>query len=148
MFRTRFAVGSVVVALCLLLSFAGNVAATSSYQTNVQQNVCTRNGGAHGHGYVLLSVKAVEVGWSHANYFKVRSRTQISFGVDWSSGGPWRVQTSNHFADSSANHSFVVTRRYDFKAADWMGFRIQMKVQFWSEAAGLLTTNTVNSKGC
>ena len=148
MFRTRLAVGSVAVALSLLLSLAGNVAASSSFQTTVQQNVCTRSGGAYGRGYVLLSVKAIEVGLSHTNYFIVRSRTQISLGIDWSTGGTWQVRTSSHFADNSTNNSFVVTRRHDFKAADWMGFRIQMKVQFWSEDFGLLTTKTVNSKGC
>ncbi len=93
-------------------------------------------------------MKAVEVGSSRTNYFKVRSRIQVSTGIDWSTGGPWRVQTSSHFADDPSSNSFVVTRRHDFKAADWMGFRIQMKVQFWSEDAGLLTTKTVNSKGC
>lgn len=148
MFRARLGVGSVAVALSLLLSLAGNVAAASSYQTTVQQSVCTRNGGAYGRGYVLLNVKAIEVGSSQTNYFKVRSRIQVSTGIDWSSGGTWQVRTSSHFADNSSSNSFVVTRRHDFKAGDWMGFRIQMKVQFWSAAAGLLTTRTVNSKGC
>lgn len=148
MFRTRLAVGSVVVALSLLLSFAGNVAAASSYQTIVQQNVCTRHGGAYGHGYVLLQVKALEVGWSQTNYFKFKSQTQWSLGLGWSTGGQWLVQTSIHFADDALNHSTVVTRRHDFRPADWMGSRIQMKVQFRSDDVGLLTTKTVNSKGC
>ncbi len=44
MFWTRLAVGSLAVALSLLLSLAGNVAASSSFQTTVQQNVCTEVG--------------------------------------------------------------------------------------------------------
>ena len=148
MFWRRLAIGSMLAALSLLLSPAGNVAASSNYQASAQQNVCIRHGGAYGHGYVLLRVKALEVGWSETNYFKFKSRTQANLGVGWSTGGQWLVQTSTHFADNALNYSTAVTRRYDFKADDWMGSRIQMKVQFWSNHEGLLKTKTVNSKGC
>jgi hypothetical protein len=141
-------VATMLAALSLLMSPVGDVAAASKYQAKVQQNVCTRHGGAYGHGYALLKVKALEVGSSQTNYFKFKSRTQANLGVGWSTGGQWLVQTSTHFTDNALSYSTVVTRRYDFKAADWMGIRVQMKVQFWSDDVGLLTTKTVNSKGC
>jgi hypothetical protein len=148
MIRPRLAISTMLAALALTLTFTGAAAAlpAGQFQTNVLRNLCPETGGMNGHGYLLLRVKVREMGMSGANYFVIKSSMQEPLtGGSWRNVSKWPKETSTNFPDNGTSYYRVVERRYDYTPDDFY-YRIQMKVQFWSNSHGLLMTKTVN--GC
>jgi hypothetical protein len=123
-------------------------AAANPYQVTVLAQACKYHGGAHGAGYVLLNVKAREIGQSGTNYFVVKSEVQASSGLAWGTQVKWPKETSLVFPDDSSNYYHLTDRRYDFPKGFEVGARIVIRVQFWSNTNGLLATRTVNGTAC
>ena len=118
-------------------------ATTDPYRAIVLDEACVRpRGGAYGHGYLELVVKAKEIGASGTNYFVIKSKLETSTGAGWGTVMSWPVEYSSTFPDDTSNYYRIVDRRKDLHKSEQYAYRIVIKVQFWSNRAGLLAIRT------
>ncbi len=148
MLRRRQIRAAVLASVALALLLPSLAAAASPYQAIVVEQACTTSGGAHGRGYVLLRVKAREVGMSGTNYFVLRSELQWSSGLAYSTRKTYPAVTSSNFPDNGTNYYRILQRRYDFKPSDEVSHRLVITVRFRSNTDGLLATRIVRGRGC
>jgi hypothetical protein len=144
----RFAFLASLAAVAAALALPASVAAADPYQVAVKVDYCQRTGGAHGHGYVELKVKAREVGTSGTNYFVVLSEFQGSSGLGFSTQSTWPKETSNVFPNDATNYFHVSDRRHDFTRNEEVVYRIVITVKFKNNAGDVLATRKVVGSTC
>ena len=130
-------------------------AADNPFASAIMREACTRSGGTHGHGNVVLKVGATEFGKSGANYMVFTARVQ-QFLSNGAGRGQWvtvdRMSwTSDRFPNDSAPWSWWYRARWAFEHARHPLTRIVMRVGFWDQRPGadvLLATHLHRGAAC
>lgn len=140
-----------LLAILLSLVMAGSVLATSPFRYIELKDVCQTSGGDHGFGYLAFKVRVKEIGMSGANYFRIRSKVQYrdANGAGWYTLKAWAWEYSNTFPDNGATYYYDLKRRFDPDGTpDASSHRMWMRVQVWSNNAGLLSERIMTGQKC
>jgi hypothetical protein len=146
----RFGFGG-LLAVALSLVLAGTSLAGSPFRYIELKDVCQTSGGAHGFGYLTFKVRVKEIGMSGANYFRIKSKVQYKDpnGAGWYTLKTWGWEYSSSFPNNSTTYYHDLKRRFDPDGTpDASAHRMWMRVQVWSNSAGLLDEMIMTGQKC
>jgi hypothetical protein len=127
--------------LCLSLVAVFGVAtptsAAGSFTATIVSPVCRTSGGQYGHGKLNATAHFEENGGTSTNYFRSIAQIQRKNGSSWVAYNPKAKYKSNVFVATNAGHSFNLTWKYAFMAAE-IGptYRVRLIFEFWRKQAG------------